>query len=304
MEIAGRGLGRGLGPRRTTDAVEYVLLRASGDFLMAEDIRVKVGFPGHVKTKYLVKLGGREAAWCLLCLLCYAGENKPHGDLSGMADGMIESAADWDGGPGEFIDMLVKCGFLDGEPNSRKLHDWDLHQPFAIGEQDRKDQAQLAGLISRYGASKGRKIFRNRKRTAGRLTVDNESTASPKQLDSESTPFPSPLPSPSPIPYQQIVAAYNATMTGIAKVREITEYRKKLIRKAWAAAKDRQRVEFWVAYFEECQADNFLNGTGPYTNGHENWRPDFDHLLKEKTIVKTYERALDRIERSQPGVQH
>lgn len=98
-----------------------------------------------------------------------------------------------------------------------------------------------------------------------------------------------------PIPYQAIVDAYNATMTGLSKVREVTKGRKTRMRNAWTGR--RKSVAFWEAYFAECQRDAFLSGQGPYGRGHENWRPDFDYLTREDVIVKTYERAIDRMER-------
>lgn len=98
-----------------------------------------------------------------------------------------------------------------------------------------------------------------------------------------------------PIPYQAIVDAYNATMTGLAKVRDITGKRRTRMRTAWTGR--RKSVAFWEAYFAECQRDDFLSGKGPYGRGHENWRPDFDYLTREDVIVKTYERAIDRMER-------
>jgi hypothetical protein len=98
-----------------------------------------------------------------------------------------------------------------------------------------------------------------------------------------------------PVPYQAIVDAYNATMTGLAKVRDITGKRRTRMRNAWTGR--RKSVAFWEAYFAECQRDDFLSGKGPYGRGHENWRPDFDYLTREEVIVKTYERAIDRMER-------
>lgn len=99
------------------------------------------------------------------------------------------------------------------------------------------------------------------------------------------------------IPYQAIVDLYNASLTALPKVRELTAKRRTLIRAAWQASPARRSRKFWTAYFAECQDDDFLNGTGPYREPHANWRPDFDYLLTEKTITRTYERALDRIER-------
>ena len=99
-----------------------------------------------------------------------------------------------------------------------------------------------------------------------------------------------------PIPYQAIVDAYNGTLIGLAKVRELTSGRKTLIRSAWNGSLHRQSLEFWRAYFAECQADDNLNGSGPYGPPYENWRPTFDHLLKAKIVTRVYEAAMDRME--------
>lgn len=97
-----------------------------------------------------------------------------------------------------------------------------------------------------------------------------------------------------PIPYQKIVDLYNRAMVQLPKVREITAKRRTAIRTAWNESKDRQSLEFWEAYFAECSFDSFTNGTGPYRNGHENWRPDFDYLVRSATVTKVVERALHR----------
>lgn len=97
-----------------------------------------------------------------------------------------------------------------------------------------------------------------------------------------------------PIPYQAIVDAYNRTMDRLAKARDLTTKRRTKIKTVWTGR--RKSVEFWLAYFEECQRDPFLSGEGPYKNGHENWRPDFDYLIREDVVVRTYERAISRME--------
>lgn len=102
-----------------------------------------------------------------------------------------------------------------------------------------------------------------------------------------------------PIPYQRIADLYNQTMRLLPKVAKVNASRKTLIRRAWEDGEERKSLEFWTAYFEECEANNFLNGKGPYTNGHENWRPDFDFLMQGKTVLKVYEKALTRMEQEQ-----
>lgn len=104
---------------------------------------------------------------------------------------------------------------------------------------------------------------------------------------------------PNLIPFERIVESFNLSMERLPKVREITAKRKTLIRSAWQASPQRRDMGFWQAYFEECADDGFLNGSGPYGKGHENWRPDFDYLLKAEVVTKVFEKAMDRLERTQ-----
>jgi hypothetical protein len=102
-----------------------------------------------------------------------------------------------------------------------------------------------------------------------------------------------------PIPYQAVVDLFNATMVGLSKVRDLTPKRRTLIRAAWQASPKRRTRTFWTAFFAECQDDAFLNGTGPYSADHPNWRPTFDYLLRADVVTRVFERAMDRVEREQ-----
>lgn len=101
-----------------------------------------------------------------------------------------------------------------------------------------------------------------------------------------------------PIPYSAIMDSFNRLMEKLPKARVITTKRRTLIRSAWQASAEHRSADFWVAYFEECADDPFLNGTGPYGNGHANWRPDFEYLMRADVVVKVYEKAMDRLERA------
>lgn len=98
------------------------------------------------------------------------------------------------------------------------------------------------------------------------------------------------------VPYQAIVDGYNAAMPRLAKVREVTAKRKAAIERAWRESPVRQSEEFWLAYWEECADDPFRNGKGPYKPPHENWRPDFDFLIRSDQVTKVYEAAMQRME--------
>lgn len=89
---------------------------------------------------------------------------------------------------------------------------------------------------------------------------------------------------------------YNDTMVDLDKCRVLSQKRITALHKAWAIP-EWQSVAFWRAYFLECQATPFLNGTGPYRGDHANWRPDFDFLIRVDQVTKGYERAMSRMER-------
>lgn len=55
---------------------------------------------------------------------------------------------------------------------------------------------------------------------------------------------------------------------------------------------DRIVPEFWQALFETAADDDFHAGRGPYRPPHENWRPDFEFLLREEVIAKLFDRAM------------
>lgn len=99
------------------------------------------------------------------------------------------------------------------------------------------------------------------------------------------------------VPVQAVVDVYNSTLTRLAKVRSITPKRKRAIEALWRDSPLAGDLDLFRQYFEECEADSFLSGAGPYRNGHENWRPDFDYLTRQDVVTKTYERAMDSIDR-------
>lgn len=101
----------------------------------------------------------------------------------------------------------------------------------------------------------------------------------------------------SSVPVDDIVDAYNSTLTRLAKVRSVTPKRKRAIEALWRSSPLAGDVVRFRQYFEECEADPFLSGVGPYRNGHENWRPDFDYLTRPDVVTKTYERVMDAIDR-------
>ena len=54
---------------------------------------------------------------------------------------------------------------------------------------------------------------------------------------------------------------------------------------------ERVVAQFWDDYFTEAERDDFHAGRGPYRPPHENWRPDFEYLLREDVMAKLFDRA-------------
>lgn len=49
--------------------------------------------------------------------------------------------------------------------------------------------------------------------------------------------------------------------------------------------------EFWRAYFEEVDRDPFKAGRQSGGPGHENWKPNFEYLTRDKTMLEVFEKA-------------
>ncbi|GEM_PF-1606479 len=58
---------------------------------------------------------------------------------------------------------------------------------------------------------------------------------------------------------------------------------------------ERVTPDFWKAYFETVSEDDFLAGRHQGGPGHENWKPDFEYLLRESGIAKAVDRAMSQV---------
>lgn len=100
-------------------------------------------------------------------------------------------------------------------------------------------------------------------------------------------------------------AAYNAILAKphgvLATCAVLNKPRLKAIEKALPTARelcktlyDSERItpEFWEQYFGEAAEDEFHSGRLPGGKGHENWKPDFEYLLRENVMAKLFDRAM------------
>lgn len=172
------------------------------------------------------------------------------------------------------------------------LIDKDTFQPCAWDARQMKSDSSAERVQAYRERQKQAKQAGNVTVTAQEEDIDTDTD---KQIGAsavaDSPPNPK-KPKPEAIPWQQIVETFNATLTRLPKVRDLTTRRKTLIRRAWQESSERQTAEFWAAYWQSCEDDPFLNGTGPYGNGHENWRPDFDYLIRSDTVTRVVERVV------------
>lgn len=49
---------------------------------------------------------------------------------------------------------------------------------------------------------------------------------------------------------------------------------------------------FWEQYFNQCNKDDFLSGRKQGGPGHENWKPNFEFLTREKIMLEVFEKAV------------
>lgn len=88
---------------------------------MRNAIRLPPDFFTRQKINRLRKRTGDASAVCLRCLWLWAARNRPDGDLSGLDDTALETAAGWMGKRGAFIGALCDLGFMEGEAGAYRL---------------------------------------------------------------------------------------------------------------------------------------------------------------------------------------
>jgi hypothetical protein len=108
------------------------------------DIRLRLSFRSHPKTKKLKLKLGPEAVLSFIWLLMFAAESRSDGDLVGLDEEDLALAGDWPGDPKEFVDVLVAVGYLDVIEDGWRIHDWRDNNPWAAGAKERSEKARKA----------------------------------------------------------------------------------------------------------------------------------------------------------------
>ena len=96
-------------------------------------------------------------------------------------------------------------------------------------------------------------------------------------------------PDGSAIPFDVIVASYHHHLPMLPKVKNLTETRRRQLRRRWAEDKERQNVDWWARYFKSAARSDFLCGRD--TRATRPWMADFDFFLQPKSMTKILEGA-------------
>jgi hypothetical protein len=153
------------------------------------DIRIAITCPDHPKAKKLMRRLGDKAFWNLIKFWCFVALNKPSGDISCCDIEDIEIGAAWEGEEGLFFSTMVDLGFIEVKGKSVFVHDWDIHNGWAVGADARSAKAKLAAKA------------RWDKKNGAPSNATSMDQAEPQE-GSSNAPSPSPSPSPIPIPKQ------------------------------------------------------------------------------------------------------
>ena len=174
---------------------------------MNSDIRLSTSFFNHPKTIKLQRRLGGDGVVCLLRLWSFAAVNNPDGDLSNRDDEDLIIASGWQKDESEFITNLTEIGFLEKTENGYLIHDWEVHQPYAVHAKARSEKAKKAAQAR----------WEKEDRINSEKTKDATSTAKrmlPQRISS--APSPSTSPSPSPITLCQKPTAQKTKFTDSA----------------------------------------------------------------------------------------
>ena len=201
--------------------------------MAVSDIRLSVDFFQHPKTIKLERRLGIEGVKALLSLWMWAAQNRPDGVLSGMDPEDIEIAAGWTRSDQDLdlVSTLVALRWLDEENGTWRLHEWEVHNPWAAGQQSRSNQARLGVLARRFPHAYARYTARHPERNGiskeeyeALLAMEHSeepeadavlAPASPQQTNSVA-PLPDPDPEPKAIDPQLCTGLSTVLSTGLS----------------------------------------------------------------------------------------
>ena len=254
----------------------------------ALDIRLRVDFLQHWKTKKLSVRLGPEGILCLLRLYLFARQAKPSGELMGMSSEDISIAADWLGDD-RFVPALVECSFLDRLENGGfSIHDWEEHQTWASQAEKRTTAARTAA-VSRWDKKRQRMVGKvepqcgvdttaMRRQCAGNATAmpetrrdETNETNETNETKKEETPIGvlstpervdgalTPIVSVDDCPYKVLRALHQEICPQFPQPSKVEGPFRENFRARWRENPD---VEIWKDQFRRASMAPWLNGSG------------------------------------------
>jgi hypothetical protein len=116
-------------------------------------IKLYADLPRHPKARLLGRELGEKRAWSYLVQLwAWCSEFAPDGVVRGRhAGALVEEAAGWEGETGRFVAAAISAGFIEGDAELYRVHDWDEHNEAHLKklERDRDRQQNRRATIAR-----------------------------------------------------------------------------------------------------------------------------------------------------------
>lgn len=163
---------------------------------MNADIRISTSLPRHPKYKRLKRLLSESPMEYLVSFWCYVASYAPTGELTGWNCDDIEEAAEWRGDKGLFFSSMIEVGFLSEKDQGYYPHDWEDHQPWVVGSEERSKAARKASQ-ARWGNKPQSGIDAEAMRNACGTQCGTDATSNAELMPSRGD---APSPSPSPLP--------------------------------------------------------------------------------------------------------
>ena len=270
---------------------------------MNTDIRVSVALPSDPKLRRLRRALGSAGVDALLCLWCWTGQHRPSGVLKGMSASEIEEAVGWGGNipgePGAMIQQFLAQGteFLDQTDEGFSVHDWEDHQSWASGAEERSDKASRAGTSSWTPEARRRRTQGAESRKAQRAAEIDDAPSTDEQDDPDTSSPTRPSPSTSSVRPVEVVEAWNemAAEKGLRKWDKIGDARR---RRLTTRLKDKDWP--WleaITYLRDVLDSNdisdartsFVQGT----TERGNWKADLEWFTKPSTAQEILEGRHD-----------
>jgi len=122
----------------------------------------------HPKTLRLIGLLGKGADVLPIKLWAHCAKFHVDGELRNYSEAEIESSIAWTGASGQFVESMLKVGFLDKKGSEYILHDWEEHEGHLIAFRKR---AKLGA--KRRWRKLGKQYTSNAKSTSKQSSLPN-----------------------------------------------------------------------------------------------------------------------------------